>query len=139
MRLLDAVTLALAKKYTDKTIEGSGGLKGEDGFSPLVEIEKIENGNRVSITDVNGEKNFDILDGESGVYIGDTEPEDENIKVWIDPNSSETTEKFPNPFSLKFTGATTTEYDGSSEITVNIPLNINNPMLIDQISFTPTD
>lgn len=46
----------LAKKYTDKTIEGAGGLKGEDGFSPII-VENSDNTDTVyklDITDVNG-------------------------------------------------------------------------------------
>lgn len=39
---------------------------GEDGISPTVEITKTANGYKVSITDVNGTKSFDVLDGEDG-------------------------------------------------------------------------
>ena len=28
--------LAIAKSYTNKTLEGQGALKGEDGFSPVI-------------------------------------------------------------------------------------------------------
>jgi hypothetical protein len=31
-------------------------LRGEDGFSPIVEVEEIENGHRVILTDKNGSK-----------------------------------------------------------------------------------
>lgn len=33
MIVIDLVTLALAKKYTEKTVAGAGGIKGEDGKS----------------------------------------------------------------------------------------------------------
>ena len=33
MIIIDLVTLALAKKYTEKTISGIGAIKGEDGKS----------------------------------------------------------------------------------------------------------
>lgn len=41
-------------------------IKGEDGFSPLVEISDIENGHRVQVIDVNGGKYFDVLNGRDG-------------------------------------------------------------------------
>ena len=51
--------------YTSqKTIENGG--KGEDGISPIVEITEITGGNRVSITDIEGTKTFNVMDGEKG-------------------------------------------------------------------------
>ena len=37
-------------------------IKGEDGFSPTVSVEKIEGGYRVVITDKDGEKTFNVID-----------------------------------------------------------------------------
>lgn len=48
----------LAKKYTDKTLNGLGSLKGEDGFSPTI-VENSHNSEdiyKLDITDVNGTK-----------------------------------------------------------------------------------
>jgi hypothetical protein len=42
---------------------GSGGGSGADGFSPIVKVEEIEGGHRVTITDIDGEKSFDVLNG----------------------------------------------------------------------------
>lgn len=39
---------------------------GNDGFSPIVEVEEIEGGNRVTITDKDGAKVFDVMDGRDG-------------------------------------------------------------------------
>jgi hypothetical protein len=50
----------------DTNFDGYEILKGEDGFSPIVEIEKNDTGHRISITDTTGEKVFDILDGQDG-------------------------------------------------------------------------
>ena len=36
---------------------------GEQGYSPVVSVEKIEDGHRVTITDKNGSKSFDVLNG----------------------------------------------------------------------------
>jgi hypothetical protein len=44
---------------------GSGG-GGADRFSPIIDITEIEGGHRVTITDAEGEKSFDVLDGVDG-------------------------------------------------------------------------
>ena len=36
------------------------------GVSPTIEVEKIEGGHRVTVTDINGSQSFEVLDGESG-------------------------------------------------------------------------
>lgn len=50
------------KKLED---EGVGG-NGKPGFSPTVSVEEIEGGNRITITDVNGENIVDVMDGKDG-------------------------------------------------------------------------
>lgn len=47
--------------------DGSGtpGQGGEDGFSPTILVTPIEGGNRVTITDINGPKTFDVMDGKT--------------------------------------------------------------------------
>lgn len=42
------------------------GLDGADGFSPVVSILPIEGGNRVTITDKDGEESFDVMNGTGG-------------------------------------------------------------------------
>jgi hypothetical protein len=42
---------------------------GVDGFSPTITTTAIENGTRVSITDINGTKSFDVLNGKDGTEI----------------------------------------------------------------------
>lgn len=46
---------------------GEPGEKGERGFSPSVEVEEIEGGHHVTITDVEGDKEFDVMDGKDSV------------------------------------------------------------------------
>ena len=43
-----------------------GGSGGENGFSPIVTVTPISGGHRVSITDVNDNETFDVLDGATG-------------------------------------------------------------------------
>ena len=38
----------------------------QSAVSPVIDISEIDGGHRVSITDVNGEKSFDIMDGAKG-------------------------------------------------------------------------
>lgn len=76
------MTLGAAMKNTEESLAGNGvikgepGEKGEPGFSPIVTITDIEGGHNVAIEDVNGVKNFEVLDGkdaEQKIYttIGD--------------------------------------------------------------------
>ena len=46
--------------------DGSDGSDGEDGVSPVVSITAIDGGHRITITDVNGEQSFDVIDGVDG-------------------------------------------------------------------------
>ena len=84
---MDMVTLAAAKKYTKETAQGMGALvgpqgppgpdgaqgpqgdpgpAGEAGFSPTVAVQNITGGHQVKITDKNGPKVFDVMDGKDG-------------------------------------------------------------------------
>lgn len=52
-----------AFKYDDFTPDQLAALKGDDGVSPTVKVAEIEGGTRVTITDKDGEKTFDVMDG----------------------------------------------------------------------------
>ena len=45
---------------------GKDGANGKDGVSPTISVTAITGGHRVSITDANGTKTFDVMDGEDG-------------------------------------------------------------------------
>lgn len=45
---------------------GGGGGGGGSGFSPTVKITPIDYGHRVTITDINGEHSFDVMNGVKG-------------------------------------------------------------------------
>lgn len=49
--------------------KGADGLPGSDGYSPAVDIESIENGTRVTITDANGSKSFDVMDANDEINV----------------------------------------------------------------------
>lgn len=42
---------------------GPAGESGENGYSPTVEVESIEGGNKVTITDIEGPHTFDVMNG----------------------------------------------------------------------------
>lgn len=48
--------------FDGKPLVGGSG-NGTDGFSPIIEIEEIANGHRVTITDADGTESFDVLNG----------------------------------------------------------------------------
>ncbi len=45
----------------------SGNGNGKDGVSPTVAIVDIENGHKITITDINGSKSFDVINGINGI------------------------------------------------------------------------
>lgn len=57
----DELKLNIANYY-----KGDKGEPGEDGFSPIVDVEEIDGGHRVSITDATGTDTFNIMDGKDG-------------------------------------------------------------------------
>lgn len=65
----------------EQGIQGEIGPKGNDGFSPTIHIEDIDNGHRVIITDVAGQKTFDVLNAENIYSTKET-----RIGTWIDGN-----------------------------------------------------
>lgn len=65
------------------TFHGSDSATGgaaESGFSPIVNVTSITNGHRVSITDAEGSKTFDVMNGEKG------EPGDDYVLTDADKN-----------------------------------------------------
>ena len=46
--------------------KGEDGVIGKDGTSPTVSVSAITGGNRITITDVNGTKNVDVMNGTNG-------------------------------------------------------------------------
>lgn len=52
------------QKAESGEFDGRDGTDGEDGFSPVISVDQIEGGHRVTITDKTGTKSFDVLDGQ---------------------------------------------------------------------------
>ena len=46
--------------------DGSPGADGKDGVSPTIAVSAITGGNRLTITDANGSKNVDVMNGKDG-------------------------------------------------------------------------
>lgn len=53
---------------------GNPGATGQDGVSPVVSVSTINGGHRISITDANGMKTFDVMDGSTGATGSDGNP-----------------------------------------------------------------
>ena len=51
--------------------DGANGADGKDGISPAVSVAAITGGNRVTITDAEGAKTFDVMDGAQGASGAD--------------------------------------------------------------------
>ena len=51
--------------------QGIPGSAGSDGISPVVSVETISGGHRITITDAEGSQSFNVMDGASGSGSGD--------------------------------------------------------------------
>ena len=65
MSLLE-IKLRSAPRVSGKVVTVAQGDKGDDGFSPVVEVAEIEGGHRVTVTDANGSQSFDVMNGKDG-------------------------------------------------------------------------
>lgn len=54
----------LDASFSSMQVVGGG---GSDGFSPIVDVEPIEGGHRLTITDAQGTETADIMDGQDGI------------------------------------------------------------------------
>ena len=70
------------QNFTVKFDSGSGG--GQDGFSSIVDVTAIDGGHRVTITDKQGAKSFDVMDGET--------PE-KGVDYWTEEDETEIAEQ----------------------------------------------
>lgn len=55
----------IVEEYLAENPPGQG-EPGKDGISPTITIDSITGGHRITISDANGEKSFDVKDGEDG-------------------------------------------------------------------------
>lgn len=53
-------------KDGDPGKDGEPGKNGTNGISPVVTVEEIPGGHRVTVNDINGETYFDVMDGTAG-------------------------------------------------------------------------
>ena len=60
-------------KAIDPAEEGGGGEDGEDGFSPTISVSEITGGHKLTITDINGEKSVDVMNGKDGISLSKAE------------------------------------------------------------------
>lgn len=60
------LTVTSASGTSSADLKGETGASGKDGVSPTVTVTDITGGHRVAITDANGTKTFDVMDGKDG-------------------------------------------------------------------------
>lgn len=65
----------------DTGANGKDGTNGKDGVSPSVSVYDIYGGHRVTITDKDGDKTFDVMDGKDGEGGGGGGDSVENVKL----------------------------------------------------------
>lgn len=93
-----AYEIAVQKGFEGTEEQWLESLKGSDGFSPTVDVEEIDGGHQVMITDVNGSQSFNVMDGlvsgsipvkpiTSEVYEALTEEEKNADVVWLLTNA----------------------------------------------------
>lgn len=54
--------------------DGNNGQPGKDGTSPVISVSAITGGHRITITDANGTKTVDVMDGSDGKNGADGQP-----------------------------------------------------------------
>lgn len=64
--LQGAVDMALEQAKASGEFDGRDGTDGQDGTSPIISVLAIAGGHRITITDKNGTKSVDVLDGQDG-------------------------------------------------------------------------
>lgn len=108
--------------------DGEDGQDGNDGVSPTVNITEITGGHTVEITDVTGTSSFNVMDGlqgnagetgNPGVYVGDTQPTDPDVTVWIDTSGEGDVINVPGT-DVTITGVANTRYICGEVSTISI-------------------
>lgn len=109
------VTIKNGSKGSDGApgADGSPGAAGKDGVSPTIAVSAITGGNRLTITDANGSKNVDVMNGKDGKDGADgnngspgaTGPAGRGV-------SSMTYNSSTNKWTVAFTDGTSTQVDG---------------------------
>lgn len=66
----EQVREAVDAYMAENPVVGAPGKDGQDGHSPTVSVAAIDGGHRVAITDKDGTKSFDVMDGKDGEGSG---------------------------------------------------------------------
>jgi len=64
--LADGTTATFSVKNGENGTDGTNGTDGADGFSPTIASSTISGGHRLTITDVNGTRTVNVMDGTNG-------------------------------------------------------------------------
>ena len=64
-----AVAQSVRRDADSGAFDGTDGVNGQNGISPLVAVSETPGGHTISITDAEGVKSFDVLDGADGEVL----------------------------------------------------------------------
>lgn len=82
----------------DKGDKGERGETGADGVSPVINVEAIEGGTRVTITDISGTKSMDVMSGERGA---DGYTPVRGVDYWTEADKEEMTQEAADRVGVK--------------------------------------
>lgn len=93
---------------------GADGQPGKDGTSPVVSVSAITGGHRITITDVNGTKTVDVMDGSDGSPGADGSPGQNGSDgvgiVSIEQTTTSTADGGDNVFTVTLTNGTSATF-----------------------------
>lgn len=72
---------------------GEPGAPGKDGVSPVVTVEAIEGGHRITITDSLGDQTADVMDGKDGAPGADGHTPEKGVDYFTDEEIEEVAQK----------------------------------------------
>lgn len=79
-KVIEIIEKYLAENPPSDGAPGADGEDGKDGYSPTITVVPIAGGNRLTITDANGTKTVDVMDGEDGANGKDGAPGEKGDK-----------------------------------------------------------
>lgn len=93
------ILVKLIEEVKDLQQSGGGG-SGVPGYSPTVEIEEVESGHKVSITDVNGVKEFTVFNGQNGINGADGKTPVKGVDYFTEADKQEIADELAQAMPL---------------------------------------
>lgn len=113
---INAYEIAVQNGYKGTVAEWLASMKGEDGFSPVIEVTEITGGHMITITDANGTNAFEVMDGTGGAGGGESGKDGRGI-VSVRRTSGNGAAGTTDTYTITYTDNTTstfTVYNGKN-------------------------